>query len=201
MKKYLLIILLLPILANAQSVSFEFNNLLENIFSPETAKPEFFIPENPTAEDLSLVKQTILQEYQGLQEFEIEILNSQARLYELASQKNNLEKELALLDADLNLAKQKLVQYTALEKSNIDKASRANDLVSQVAKLALESNIKIRGENSTSNKFGSNQTWDNMWSAIQNNNYSGLTLYRIENITSNPLAFDFLEWIIDNMKN
>lgn len=91
--------------------------------------------------------------------------------------------------------------YTALEKSNIDKASRANDLVSQVAKLALESNIKIRGENSTSNKFGSNQTWDNMWSAIQNNNYSGLTLYRIENITSNPLAFDFLEWIIDNMKN
>jgi hypothetical protein len=91
--------------------------------------------------------------------------------------------------------------FTGLEKSNREGVSRAKDLVIQISQLALEKSIKIKGENSTTNKFGSNETWDNMWSAVQNNQYSGLTLYRIQDISKNPLAFDFLKWIIDNMKN
>ena len=94
--------------------------------------------------------------------------------------------------------------YTGLERSNFENEekvrSRAKDLVFQLSELAKESNIDIKGINSSSKNLGSNISWDNMWSALQNGNYSGITISRIENLSNNPLALDFLSWIIDNMK-
>ncbi len=115
-QKIWLVVLLFPVLVQAQSMSHEFNSLLENIFSPDTAKPTLYVPQNPTEADLERIKQTILQEYGALREFDADIVQTQSRLYELANQKQNLQKELSLLDVDLNLAKKKLAEYSALER-------------------------------------------------------------------------------------
>ncbi|WP_127716631.1 family 14 glycosylhydrolase [Halobacteriovorax sp. HLS] len=95
--------------------------------------------------------------------------------------------------------------YTGLEKSDQNQdgnlTSRAKTLVIAISELSKSNNIPIKGENTSASTLGSNSSWDNMWSAIQNAQYSGLTINRLEKISSNPLALDFLNWIIDNTKN
>jgi hypothetical protein len=95
--------------------------------------------------------------------------------------------------------------YTGLEKSNFENEdkvrSRAKDLVFQLSELSKNSNIDIKGSNSSSKNLGSNISWDNMWGALQNGNYSGISINRMDDLAENPLALDFLCWIIDNMKD
>mgnify|MGYP000663414806 CR=1 FL=1 len=95
------------------------------------------------------------------------------------------------------------IHLTSIEmtsaKSDKGEIDSSNSLAFEISKLAKESNLGILGQNQSVNVLGSNQAWDNIWNAIQNANYTGLTIKTMNDISANPLAYDFYKWIIENM--
>ena len=95
------------------------------------------------------------------------------------------------------------IHLTSIEmtsaKTDKGEINSSNNLAFEISKLAKESNLGILGQNQSVNVLGSNQAWDNIWNAIQNANYTGLTIKTMNDISANPLAYDFYKWIIENM--
>ncbi len=90
------------------------------------------------------------------------------------------------------------IEMTSVKAEKGDEESTPN-LAFEISKLAKESNLGILGQNQSVNVLGSNKAWDNIWNAIQNANYTGLTIKTMRDISENPLAYDFYKWIIENM--
>ncbi|CBW27652.1 putative beta-amylase precursor [Halobacteriovorax marinus SJ] len=91
------------------------------------------------------------------------------------------------------------IEMTAPKESKVDEEESTN-LAFEISKLAKISNLGIMGQNQSANVLGSNIAWDNIWNAVQNANYTGLTIKTMNDISENPLAYDFYKWIIENMK-
>ncbi|WP_417335433.1 family 14 glycosylhydrolase [Halobacteriovorax marinus] len=91
------------------------------------------------------------------------------------------------------------IEMTAPKESKVDEEEGTN-LAFEISKLAQLSNLGIMGQNQSANVLGSNIAWDNIWNAVQNANYTGLTIKTMNDISENPLAYDFYKWIIENMK-
>lgn len=90
------------------------------------------------------------------------------------------------------------IEMTAPKEMKLDGTSDTS-LAFEISKLANDSNLGIMGQNQSVNVLGSNQAWDNIWNAVQNGNYTGLTIKTMNDISENPLAYDFYKWIIENM--
>ncbi len=90
------------------------------------------------------------------------------------------------------------IEMTAPKEMKLDDDSQKS-LAFEISNLASSMNLGIMGQNQSVNVLGSNQAWDNIWNAVQNGNYSGLTIKTMNDISENPLAYDFYKWIIENM--
>ncbi|OUR96233.1 hypothetical protein A9Q84_07700 [Halobacteriovorax marinus] len=106
---------------------------------------------------------------------------------------------------DLTQFENVTLHLSCIEKGNIIDGetliSNGQDLVFEVSKVAKSMGLTIKGQTSSAANLGSNVPWDNMWKAIQGANYQGLTVINMSDIATNPLAYDFYKWIIENMKD
>lgn len=105
--------------------------------------------------------------------------------------------------SDLTKFEKLNVHLTAIEmttpKSEKLDGEEVPSLAFEISKLANSSNLEVMGQNQSVNVLGSNQAWDNIWNAVQNANYKGLTIKTMNDLSENPLAYDFYKWIIENM--
>ena len=80
-----------------------------------------------------------------------------------------------------------VLHFTALEMDNQNWApqySRAKDLVFWVAGGAADQNVVIKGENALAGGVGTNTGWNNIENAFTFASYSGMTVLRINNVTT-----------------
>jgi beta-amylase len=90
-----------------------------------------------------------------------------------------------------------VLHYTALEMDDgaggPAVASQAKSLVFWIAKEAERMGVTIKGENALSGSLATGHAWDNLVEAIEKGTYQGITVLRMNDVVSNPVAREKFE--------
>lgn len=99
----------------------------------------------------------------------------------------------------------RVLHFTALEMDDYrdgDLAqSRAKTLVKWMATAAHQFRIEIKGENALAWELSNSHSWDNMFDAITQDGYSGLTLLRVDEIIPDGLRMHLLTDFSQRIQN
>ena len=96
-----------------------------------------------------------------------------------------------------------VLHFTALEmddKLTAPDQSMAKSLVNWVGTQASRQQVAIKGENALAGGISHNSGWDNIQAALARGNYSGLTLLRIEQVTTGGIGQQRYQQLIQQFK-
>lgn len=101
-----------------------------------------------------------------------------------------------------------ILHFTCIEQKNpVPSAdistgySRPEDLVAEVSSAAKDLSIKLKGENSLAKNLYKSSSWRKIEEVISNENYSGVTIMRVGDITEkNPIGKSQYKKIIKKLK-
>ncbi len=183
MKKYIIIIVIIPTFAYA-NIGEDLNNLFHNFFNNDDSPvdptsgtssniktnnisdnldiPEINLSDNPSEEDLTEIKKEIFLEEQSLEDFNERILAEESSLWKVGNKKNSIKIQLTQLDNQIGINTNKLNFYKKLEKkwkNLLENITRKKSIIKTELRIRQREYERFMTKNFIRNEyFGSNNS-------------------------------------------